>query len=138
MTTYPIGAKLNLTVANIGQPQYQPIAESNWRMFAPSKDAEAGLKMIKTVVPDATMKKESEGQYAQIHYDSPHPDICVRSASGSVGGLKVQEYPSDIFDRSKVPQPFIDKYNAGQTPVLKISQIAEGLGQLYWDSSDRV
>ena len=90
------------------------------------------LDMIKQVVPNAQMKDATEGQYAQYVYFNPSSTIRCRLVSGKVGELSILEYPSDIYDRSHVPQPFVDTYQPGQTPVLKCAAVAPEVGQLYW------
>jgi hypothetical protein len=107
-------------------------------MFSTRADAKRGLEMIQTVVPDAAMRDETEGQYAQFHYEDSDPDIRVRGVHGTVvlkgETLRIQEYPSDILDRSRKPQPVVDKYSEGQPHHLAVSQISSDLGQLYWSA----
>lgn len=119
--------------------QLRPIGEQNWRMFAPLADAQVGLEMIRSVVPNAEMKDATEGQYSQFVYFYENPDIRARVVTGTVEAygqtLRIEEYPSDIFDRYYQPQFFIDKYALGQPHSLQVGVAASGIGQLYWSSS---
>jgi hypothetical protein len=49
--------------------------------------------------------------------------------------MKICEYPSAILDRDTTPNPFVDKYTAGQPHVLRVQRLTQDLGQLYWDAA---
>lgn len=131
MKSYPSGVMQNYSTPNM-PPDLRPVPETSWRRFSDLVDAQAGLDMIRQVVPNAQMKDATEGQYAQYVYFDPKSSIRCRLVYGKIGELAILEYPSDIFDRSHIPQPFVDSYSAGQTPVLKCRAVAPELGELYW------
>jgi len=139
MKTYPIGVLQNMNVLT-GPPSLHPVPEDNWRMFAPSVDAETGLGMILGVIQQGVMVDAEVfgGMYAQFVYwggFDVHARICVGTARDSQGVLSIMEYPSDIFDRDTTPMPFIDAYQPGQPHALKVQRLSGNLGQLYWSAA---
>lgn len=139
MKTYPTDVRQNFNVQGSGPANWGPVANENWRMFAPLADAQAGLGMIEGVTDEAMMfdAKVLGGMYAQFDYLAPlTSDIRARVVIGKVsdpqGQMDVMEYPSDIFDRDTTPMPFIDTYTPGGAHVLKVRRITSDLGELYW------
>jgi hypothetical protein len=112
-------------------------------MFAPLAEADEAFEWVKAmpnVDPNAETTKmyfTNASQYSQFIYeDMPDPPICVRLmeciAQDESGGMFIQEFPSYIFDRYRVPIPFIDKYTGDQPRILKAQRLTPTLGQLYW------
>jgi|SRR5215472_1334955 len=139
MKTYPTDVLQNYNIQGAGPPNYGPVADENWKMFAPLADAQAGLGMIEGITNEAVMvdAKIYGGMYAQFAYLNPlssdiRARIVVGTATDSQGEMAILEYPSDIFDRDTTPMPFIDQYSPGQQHTLKIQRITPELGQLYW------
>jgi hypothetical protein len=136
MKTYPLGVRQNFNVQP-GPPNYGPVADENWKMFATSADAQSGLGMILGVIEEGVMVNAEVfgGIYAQFEYrigNDIRARICVGKAQDAQGNMDILEFPSDIFDRDKEPLPFIDTYTAGQAHVLKVQRVTRDLGQLYW------
>lgn len=140
MTTYPTGVLQNYSTPNM-PPDLRPVPTTSWSWFSTLDDAEEGLEMIRTVAPGAEMERATEGMYSQYVYKDRNPDICCRLASGTVNEpgkqpLNIQEYPSEIFDASTTPRPFIDSYTQGQAHVLKCRAVTTDIGELYWAAQD--
>lgn len=136
MTTYPRGVLQNYSTPNM-PAELGPVPKANWSWFSTLADAEQGLTMILTIARGVEMEQATDGMYSQYVYKDRNPDICCRLASGTVHQsgkqpLNIQEYPSEIFDASTTPRPFIDSYTQGQTPVLKCRAVATNIGELYW------
>jgi hypothetical protein len=139
MTKYPTGCRQNYNVQG-GPPNWGPVDKDNWKMFAPSVDAETGMGMILAVIKEGVMVPAEllGGMYRQFEYrlgNDVRARICVGKAQDAQGEMGILEYPSDIFDRDKQPAPFIDTYTAGQPHVLKVQRISADLGQLFWGPS---
>lgn len=139
MKTYPTDVRQNFNVQGAGPASWGPVANENWKMFAPLADAQAGMGMIEGVTDEAVMvdAKVLGGMYAQFDYLAPltsdiRARVVVGQVSDSQGQMGILEYPSDIFDRDKTPTPFIDTYTAGSAHVLKVRRITSDLGELYW------
>lgn len=139
MKTYPIGVRQNYNVQG-GPPNYGPVAEENWKMFAPLPAATSGMEMILGVIDKGVMVPAEVlgGMYTQFEYrlgDNIHARICVGNASDAQGPMAILEYPSDIYDRNQHPAPFIDRYQPGQAHVLKVQRVTSDTGQLYWEAA---
>lgn len=137
MTEYPSGVMQNYAPP-FAPMQLQPVHENNWKMFSTFADAQVGLQMIQSVVPNAQMEDATSGMYSQFIYFDPNSDIRARIAYGTVdgygGSLAIQEFPSHIYDRYLTPLPFVDQYQPGQQHYLRVMQITPEIGQLYWSA----
>lgn len=137
MTSYPSGAMQNYAPP-YAPLQLQPVHQNNWRMFSTLADAQTGLQMIQSVAPNAQMENATSGMYGQFWYFEQDPDIRARIATGTVDQygqtLRIEEFPSDIFDRYYQPMPFVDQYQPGQPHYLRVGVAAPELGQLYWSA----
>jgi len=135
MLTEPEGVKQDMGLP--GKQDLRPISQANWRMFSTKADAEAILKTVQELAPDAQLVDASKKMYAPFVYASPEPDIMARIVYGTVDHLTVQEFAGDLVDRQSKPNPFVDRFAPGQPRVLRCQPVGAGLGQLYWAADER-
>ena len=141
MNTYPTGVFQNDAPPNC-PVNFIQIAEANWTWFSNQEDADRGFGMIDSVCDNAVMVDAESlgGMYTQYFYTpvalnaTIHCRIVNATARDEDGPMKICEYPSAILDRDHTPNPFIDKYTAGQPHTLKVQRLTETLGQLYWSA----
>ena len=142
MNTYPTGCYQNDAPPN-APVNFIQIAEKNWTWFSNQEDADRGFGMIDAICGSAVMVDAEVlgGMYVQYFYTQPavaltiHCRVVNATAQDADGRMKICEYPSAILDRDTTPNPFVDKYTAGQPHVLKVQLLTQDLGQLYFDAA---
>jgi hypothetical protein len=115
-----------------------PVLKSIWKYFCPVGNGRDILTQVQAFCPNAKLVDLNDTFFGgSLVYANPPLDTAPGiEGSFRVGDdtLSINESAAWLLDRLRKPVPFVDQYSptGGKPPVLKYSDIGNGIVQLYW------